>query len=156
MIELEREPGRVAIRGIRYLLIQPATLVGFQKAAEAAGGEVEEWLAAGGREGGRRSSSKLRELIRLEGREFAQKYLDMGADIGWGVFRVTQFADRAFEVEVTGSPFAEAYGRAPRPVCHFTRGVIAGLGDTLFGAARCEEVECAATGATRCRFACHD
>lgn len=156
MIDFDREVGRVSIRGIRYLLIQPATLVGFQKAAEAAGGAVPDWLETGGREGGRRSSSRFREQTKLEGREFAQAYLDMGREIGWGVFRVTQFEGSRFEVEVQGSPFAEAYGTSPRPVCHFSRGVIAGLGETLFGRARCEEAECAAAGSSLCRFVCHD
>lgn len=150
MIEFDREAGRVSIRGIRYLLIQPATLVGFQKAE----GSVEERMAAGGREGGRNSSKRMRETSKLQGREFAQAYLDMGREIGWGVFTVTRFEERRFEVEVAGSPFADAYGASPRPVCHFTRGVIAGLGDTLFGAAEAEEVECSAAGAARCRFVC--
>ncbi len=153
MIDFDRESGRVTIRGIRYLLIQPVTLVGFQKAA---GKAADEALAAGGRDGGRNSSKRFRELSKLQGREFAQAYLDMGREIGWGVFRVTRFEGRRFEVEVAGSPFAEAYGSSAEPVCHFTRGVIAGLGDTLFGSARCEEVECAAAGGKACRFTCHD
>jgi predicted hydrocarbon binding protein len=156
-IDVDRDRGWIGIRGIRYLLIQPRTLVGFQKAAEAAeaaGSAVAEWLQTGGRSGGRNSSQKFREVSGRAGRDFAQAYLDMGAEIGWGVFRVTRFEGREFEVEVTGSPFAEEYGQAGRPVCHFTLGVIAGLGDTLFGGAQCREVECAATGAPRCRFIC--
>ncbi|MBI3097247.1 MAG: hypothetical protein HYY93_03225 [Planctomycetes bacterium] len=154
MIDFDSSSGRVSIRGIRYLLIQPATLIGFQKAAEASGGQVAVWLEAGGRAGGRNSSAKMRTVSTLEGREFAQAYLDMGRDIGWGLFRVTRFDAASFEVEVAGSPFAEAYGPSDRPVCHFTRGVIAGLGDTLFGAAECREEECAAAGAAECRFVC--
>lgn len=152
---IETQPGRMSIRGIRYLMIQPTTLVGFQKAAESAGGDVASWLEAGGRAGGRASSTRFQEVSDLRNGAFAQAYLDMGAEIGWGVFRVTEFDADRFEVAVDGSPFAEAYGASPRPVCDFTRGVIAGLGDTLFGAARCEEVECAATGARRCKFVCH-
>lgn len=149
-IDFDDARGLIAIRGIRYLMIQPATLVGFQKAAEH-GTPISEALCAGGREGGRRSSRRLRETSSLQGREFAQAYLSMGDRIGWGLFRVTRFADREFEVEVAGSPFVEAYGASPEPVCHFTRGVIAGLGDTMFGTAECEEVACSVE---RCRFVC--
>lgn len=156
MIEIDREKGRITIRGVPYLLIQPTTLLGFQKAAEAAAASAGDWLAAGGRAGGRRSSRRLRELSSKEDREFAQEYLAMGREIGWGVFLVTRFQGRAFEVEVTGSPFAEGYGASPCPVCHFIRGVIAGLGDTLFGEADCEEAECVAAGAPLCRFVCRD
>ncbi len=156
MIDFDREKGRVSIRGVPYLLIQPTTLLGFQKAAEASGAPAGDWLEAGGRAGGRRSSKRLRELSTKQGREFAQDYLAMGREIGWGVFDVTRFADGSFEVFVEGSPFAEGYGPSQRPVCHFIRGVIAGLGDTLFGDSECEEVECAAAGSTRCRFVCRD
>lgn len=156
MIDIDREKGRVSIRGVPYLLIQPTTLLGFQKAAEAAGAAAGDWLEAGGRAGGRRSSMRLRELSAKEGRDFAQDYLSMGRDIGWGVFQVTRFERTSFEVVVTGSPFAEGYGPSQRPVCHFIRGVVAGLGDTLFGESECEEVECAAAGSTRCRFVCRD
>jgi predicted hydrocarbon binding protein len=155
MIDFDCDRGRVEIQGIRYLLIQPVTLVGFQKAAEQTGGPVADWLAAGGRAGGRNSSSRLRAARAASApAEFAQEYLDMGAAIGWGVFRVTRCTVGALEVEVTGSPFAEAYGPSAGPVCHFTRGVIAGLGDTLFGEASCEEISCSAAGATACRFVC--
>lgn len=156
MIDFDREKGRVSIRGVPYLLIQPTTLLGFQKAAEASGAAAGEWLAAGGRAGGRRSSQRLSELSQKQGREFAQDYLSMGREIGWGVFEVTRFEGRTFEVVVAGSPFAEGYGASSGPVCCFIRGVIAGLGDTLFGEAECEEVECAAAGALRCRFVCRD
>ena len=148
MIDFDPDRGRIEVRGIRYLLIQPRTLVGFQKAT----GPIEARMEAGGREGGRNSSRRLREKSDLRGKEFAQAYLDMGARIGWGVFSVTRFEEGRFEVEVRGSPFAEEFSGAGAPVCHFTRGVIAGLGDTLFGSASCEEVECAAD---RCRFVCH-
>lgn len=153
-IDFDREAGTVSIRGIPYLLIQSRTLVGFQKAAENGAGGPSEWLAEGGRAGGRNSSARFREVSPLQGRDFAQAYLDMGREIGWGVFRVTSFGPREFDVEVDASPFAREYGSSCEAVCHFTRGVIAGLGDTLFGSADCREVECAATGAKRCRFVC--
>lgn len=144
------------IRGIRYLMIQPATLVGFQKAAERAGGDVASWLEEGGRAGGKNSSSRFQEVSDLRNAPFAQAYLDMGKEIGWGTFNVTGFGADNFEVAVDDSPFAEAYGASKHPVCDFTRGVIAGLGETLFGKATCQEIECRAMGAKRCRFVCHD
>jgi predicted hydrocarbon binding protein len=70
---------------------------------------------------------------------------------------VAAFDARSFEVEVEASAFAETWGASPTPVCHFLRGVMAGIGAVVYGAARAKETACLATGAKACRFVCeHD
>jgi len=106
----------------------------------------------------------------------------MGSEIGGGHVRLVRLdvAGREMTVEVVGSPFAEAYralrpsppdaspvgtalaatspgvspvGRAGEGVCHFIRGVLAGLGAGLFGSEVVSaETTCQARGDLRCRF----
>ena len=60
---------------------------------------------------------------------------------------------RRFVVAIRHSPFADAHGPSPAPVCHVTRGVLERVAEALFDApARVTETACAATGAPLCRF----
>jgi predicted hydrocarbon binding protein len=149
LAEMESVEGKLLFRGTRYLLVRPETLVGFQQAT----GDPEA-VAAGGFEGGRRTAARLAET--LEGRAVLEAMAAMGGDLGWGKFRVARFGPRDFEVEVFSSPFAEAHGLSDRPVCHLIRGVLQGVGATLWGRAAAEELACTSTGAPACRFSCHD
>ena len=156
-VESARRDYAVAIdKDVRYLLIRPETLIDFQKALErlspAQAGEI---LAAGGFSGGSKSARRYRECFGLGPEATARFLCTMGGQIGWGRFELFRLDEKAgeLEVEVTGSPFAEAYGQATAPVCHFIRGVLAGLAEVLFGPG-CETSEsaCAAAGARVCRF----
>lgn len=143
--ELKDEGGRLTWRGIRYMLVRPETMVGVQRAAKN-----DEAAAAGGFEGGKRTSARLAET--MKGRMVLDAMADMGADLGWGTFKVDRFDTSGFDVHVDASAFAEAFGKADAPVCHFIRGVLAGIGTTLMGAATARETECVSAGGKTCRF----
>jgi uncharacterized protein len=133
-----------------YILIRPETLVGVQKAVEAAlGPAAASCLAAGGRAGGDRATSAL------AGDRHARvaRLLAQGRDIGWGDFTLERLTSTSLTVTVTGSPFARAYGGATAPVCHLTRGVLDALAASVLELpVTVRETACAAMGAARCRF----
>jgi predicted hydrocarbon binding protein len=142
--------GALSIGGARYLLIRPETLAALHKAVEAAlGWQAADCLAAGGRAGGARATQSLPGA----GPERARRLVEMGGTLGWGSFALERFDADGLVVTVHRSPFAEAYGASPRPVCHLTRGVLESLATLTLGRpARAVETACAATGADRCRF----
>jgi predicted hydrocarbon binding protein len=149
---LECAPGLITLRGVRFLLIRPETIVGFQKAVEREAGEASKrYLMAGGVEGGGRSARRLRDGG-LKGREVVDAMCRMGTQIGWGRFRIEKFAEGGFEIAIESSPYAEAYGASPKPVCHFLTGVAQGIGEAVYGAASALEIACASAGARECRF----
>lgn len=151
---LSCEPGRITLNGVRFLLVRPETLVGFQKAIEKEAPELAaRALQAGGADGGGRSARRLRDDKGLRGREIVEAMCRMGTEIGWGTFRVEAFAEGSFSVVVESSPYAEAYGKAAEPVCHFLAGVMRGVGEALWGSAAAVETGCLARGANSCRFA---
>ncbi len=80
----------------------------------------------------------------------------MGGQIGWGRFRLLKVDSGAQEMIVTvdASPFAEAYqGQAESGVCHLIRGVLGGLGSSIFAVdVHASETLCRAVGDERCRF----
>ena len=133
-----------------YILIRPETLVGVQKALEAAlGARAAECLAAGGRAGGVKATAQLEGDVASR----AGRLLEAGREIGWGDFVLERLTPTALVVSVAGSPFARAYGAAGAPVCHLTRGVLETLAlVVLERPARVVETTCAAMGAERCRF----
>ena len=75
--------GGLTLGGARYLLIRPETLVGLQKAVEAALGErAAACIAAGGRAGGARAAASLDGAAQ----ERVSRLLRIGGEIGWGEF----------------------------------------------------------------------
>ncbi len=157
-LEWDSNRGALTFEGVRYLLIRPETLVGYQRQLEAelgpeAAGRI---LFEGGRIGGRTSGQKYKDAFGLSDREAVEYMCRMGGEIGWGHFQLKRWApeDGLFEVRVAASPFAEAYGgQAQSGVCHFTRGVLCGLGEGLFGApAKGGEMACLAQGDEACSF----
>ncbi|MBW2015982.1 MAG: 4-vinyl reductase [Deltaproteobacteria bacterium] len=148
--------GSLRYKGVRYLLIRPETIVGFQKAIEGSTGEGQcEALYKGGFDGGYLSSKNYREIHGFTELEVLDFMARMGGEIGWGRFKIERYDPntRALEVSVTASPFAEAYGESAHPVCHLIRGIVAGMGSALLGI-KCDAVEtaCSAMGADRCLF----
>lgn len=152
----EAEGGRLAFRGVRYLLIRPETLVALQKAAEAElGARAGALLARGGRAGGALSARRYREELGLDPPGVVEFMLRMGQEIGWGAFTLDRLDldGRVLLVSVRGSPFAEAYGPAAAPVCHLIAGVVAGLAEGIFDRpATARESACLAAGSPACRF----
>jgi len=133
-----------------YILIRPETLIGVQKAVEAAlGPAAAECLAAGGRAGGGRATAGLGGAAPAR----VARLLAQGGEIGWGEFTLERLTATALAVSVARSPFARAYGGATAPVCHLTRGVLEALAATVLAhPASIRETACAAMGAPRCRF----
>lgn len=155
-LEWDADRGRLTFNQVRYLLIRPETLIGFQKAAEAELGErAGALLYAGGFTGGSLSSYRYKEVFGYSDREIVTFMCRMGGQIGWGRFELLELnlTTGSLIVQVHGSPFAEAYGTADHGVCHFIRGVLAGLGTTIFGAeVKATETHCAAMGDPHCQF----
>ncbi|MDR7468358.1 MAG: 4-vinyl reductase [Armatimonadota bacterium] len=143
--------GRLLIGGSRYLLIRPETLAALQRAVEAAlGPRAAECFVAGGRAGGARVAQGLQGSPR----ERALRVMEMGTAIGWGAFALERLDAAELVVRVSHSPFAEAYGAAPGPVCHLTRGVLEAVAAALLERPLpVVETACVAAGAQACRFA---
>ena len=148
--------GALLYNDVRYLLIRPETLIAFQKAAEEKlGASADELLFAGGFTGGTLSAKKYREVFGLTDAQSVQFMANMGTEIGWGKLAVSSFSvsSRTLELTVVSSPFAAAYGKSNRGVCHLIRGVFAGLAAGIFGCdVNSREEECLAMGHAHCRF----
>ena len=155
-LEYDQGSGSLLYKGVRYLLIRPETIAGFQKAlVEACGKQAEDKFFAGGYAGGRLSAQKYKALHNFSNHEIIQFMMNMGNQIGWGYFSLERYdpAAKLFCVEVKNSPFAQAYGRSSNGVCHLIRGVLAGMAAVLFAAdCTADEVECQAKGDACCRF----
>ena len=152
----DESQGTLSYKGVRYLLIRPETISGFQKALhESHGEDADEKFFAGGFEGGRLSAEKYRELYDFSDREIIAFMTNMGGQIGWGRFSLERYDPelKILHVSVAHSPFAESYGNSSRGVCHLTRGVLCGMASILFGQdCTAFETECRAKGDRRCFF----
>jgi predicted hydrocarbon binding protein len=148
--------GALLYKGVRYLLIRPETITGFQKAInESYGKEADNSLFEGGFTGGSRSAKKYKELHNLSDRGIIDFMLNMGNQIGWGYFSLECYDPRAkqLRVSVAHSPFAQAYGKSPHGVCHLIRGVLTGMTTFVFEKdCNSTEIECRAKGDQRCLF----
>ncbi len=155
------DEGGLRFKGVRYLLIRPETLSSFQKALEAEVGleRAGKILYAGGFTGGQLSGRKYKHTFGLSDQEAVAFMCRMGSEIGWGNFNLVELDTETHHmvVEVTGSPFAIAYGEgADSGVCHLIQGVLGGLGEGIFGMpVRAQENLCVAVGDDRCRFEIH-
>lgn len=155
-LKFDAQRGALLYNDVRYLLIRPETLIAFQKAAEEKlGAGADQLLFAGGYTGGTLSARRYREVFGFSDEESVAFMAKMGMEIGWGKFSVMRLDVMAGELifQVESSPFAAAYGKAGRGVCHLIRGVFAGLASGIFG---CEvsarEEECLAMGNPACQF----
>ena len=135
-LNYDQTTGSLVYKGVRYLLIRPETIAGFQKALVAKfGSRVNDELFEGGYAGGRLSAQKYKDLHNLSDRESIEFMMSMGSQIGWGHFSLIRYEPtvKYLCVAVTDSPFAQAYGPSPQSVCHLIRGVLAGMAFVLFG-----------------------
>ena len=152
----DQSSGSLLYNGVRYLLIRPETIAGFQKAlVENCGKEVDDNLFEGGYTGGSLSAKKYRDIHNFSDHEIIDFMMNMGNQIGWGHFSLDRYDPSAKHlcVSVKHSPFAQAYGASSHSVCHLIRGVLAGMATVLFaGDCTAQEVECQAKGDERCRF----
>ncbi len=148
--------GEISYQGIRYLLIRPETLATWQKGVEKAlGSNAGEIIFEGGREGGSLSARTFRDKHGYSSREIVDFMTRMGTEIGWGQMKVLKHNEetKRFVIEVSDSPFAAAYGNSSAGVCHLIRGVMAGVGEGIFGdPVEARETSCLAMGNQTCRF----
>ena len=152
----DQTAGSLLYKGVRYLLIRPETIAGFQKAiVESCGNEAEDKLFEGGYAGGSLSAKKYQDFHDFSDREIIAFMMNMGNQIGWGNFNLGRYdpTEKHLCVCVNHSPFAQAYGKSSHGVCHLIRGVLAGMASILF-AEECtaDEVECQARGDKSCSF----
>ncbi len=152
----DQSSGTLTYKGIRYLLIRPETITGFQKELEKiAGEEAKEGFYQGGFRGGYLSAKKYREIFDFSDKEIIEFMMKMGTEIGWGCFTLDHYdAERGImRVTVRNSPFAGSYGKSFEGVCHLTRGVVGGMSSVLFDQdCTASEVECVSKGDDRCVF----
>ena len=148
--------GKLTYRDIRYVIIRPETIVGFQRTIEQHSRKgARDALFQGGYQGGYLSAKKFKEIKNLSDTETIGFMMTMGAEIGWGHFELIEydFEKLKLNVRVENSAFAEAYGDATEGVCHLINGVLSGLATVLFGR-NCEgsETQCLAKGDRHCIF----
>ena len=155
--QLEFETGHLNYKGVRYMFIRPEVIATLHKLLEAEVGPEKciEMLMAAGNVGGSKSSQRYKEVFGYSEQEIVEFMCKMGGEIGWGIFSLEHLdLDKGQMIlEVGDSPFAAAYGQADSGVCHLIRGVMAGLGEGIFGGPVSSiETACAAKGDARCRF----
>jgi predicted hydrocarbon binding protein len=148
--------GVLTYRDVRYVVIRPETIVGFQKAVEKHSRKgARDALFQGGYQGGYLSAKKFKELQNLSDSETIEFMMTMGAEIGWGHFQLLEYdpENQKLHIKVENSAFAQAYGDATEGVCHLISGVLSGLATVLFGR-NCvaSETECLAKGDRHCVF----
>ncbi len=142
------EGGALLYSGSRHLFIQPAFLTDFQRAVEAElGGEkVGQMLYRTAHTHGRFLAAHFQDELALGQEETIKFMAGLSRQMGWGRVEITALdvAHNSLEMEVFHSAFAEEYGKAEFPICHFLRGVFAGLWQVILGS-EVEGLE------TRCR-----
>lgn len=156
--ELAYDPsaGALTYKDIRYLLIRPETIVGFQKAIEEHNRtSARDAFFQGGYQGGYLSAKKYKEIHHFSGSELIEFMMNMGTEIGWGHFKLNEYDSekQILSIVVEKSAFAEAYGRSTEGICHLIRGVLSGLATILFSR-NCAASEscCLAKGDEHCLF----
>jgi predicted hydrocarbon binding protein len=155
-LKFDEARGALLYQDVRYLLIRPETLATFQKAVEEKlGAGADALLFTGGFTGGSLSAQRYREVFGLSDEQAVQFMARMGAEIGWGNITITHFdaARGELALMIDSSPFAAAYGKSERGVCHLVRGVFAGLASGIFRrAVVADEDKCVAMGHARCHI----
>jgi predicted hydrocarbon binding protein len=157
-LKYDPDAGALTYRDVRYLLIRPETIVGFQKTIEKRSRKgAREALFQGGYQGGYLSAKKYKEVQGLSDKGTLTFMMTMGAEIGWGNFQLIEYnlENRKLQIRVFNSAFARAYGESTDGVgvCHLIRGVLSGLATFLFSSnSTAREVQCLAKGDECCEF----
>lgn len=144
----------------RCLLIRPEVIVSIQKQLEQTlGGSAKGIMYLSGERSSAASLQFFGALTHEDPQpltlESAKRLINASALTGWGRTEILAFdPERArFSVARRNSPIAHAYGPAPKPVCHFLAGWMAGIGRLLVGKELlCEETACISQGRDRCEF----
>jgi|GEM_PF-196765 len=155
-LEYNQSSGTLSYKGVRYLLIRPETVAGFQKEIEKVAGEkAKKSLYQGGFSGGYLSAKKYRELFNFSDKEIIEFMMRMGTEIGWGGFSLDYYnpGSGTMHIAVRNSPFAQSYGKSSEGVCHLIRGVVGGMASAIFNQdCTASELECISKGDDRCLF----
>lgn len=157
-LQYQPEQGALHFRGVRYLMIRPETLMTLQWGLEAELGPTKagQLLFDAGYSGGKLSGGKFKTDLNLDDREAAKFMCAMGGEIGWGHFRLEHIAAEppSMIIEIVSSVFAEAYGgESEQGVCHFSRGVFAGLAEGIYSQSMAaQETKCLAMGDQVCEI----
>lgn len=155
---LEYDPGAGALsfKGVRYLLVRPETIMGLYRAISIdSPDKAGDLFFRAGFVGGRLSAQKYKEVFSLGDQALVEYMARMGGQLGWGRFDLVSLdlERKELEVAVYNSPFASAHGPSAVPVCHFIRGVLAGVGEEIFQSrVDSSEKTCMAIGGSNCRF----
>ena len=155
-LEYDSSSGALTYKGIRYILIRPETIAGFQRALHKISPEdTRQAFFKGGFEGGNLSAKKYKEMYDFSDIQIIEFMMQMGTEIGWGKFRLDEYKpdEKLLKISVVKSPFSETFGQSSDGVCDLIRGVISGLASALF-LKDCEatEIRCLARGDNNCVF----
>ncbi len=150
------EKAELLYNDIRYILIRPDTLIGFQKLVEEALGPIASDLMF-------KAACNIGSLIGrkfIEGpagsqRDMIISMLDAANELGWAKMCLKD--NKAFPslivLEAFNSAFASAYSQSSTPVCHLIRGIFNGALSQMIGPiTENREVECLAMGFPKCIF----
>ena len=150
------DTGDIQFNGVRYMLIRPETICALQKSVEEKLGDASaDIFFNSGLTGGKMSTVRYMQLFGLSKKEAAQYMCDMGGQIGWGKFILEEFNVPAekISIKVLNSAFAAYYGGSEKPVCHFIRGIVAGIALGVFEQpAEVVETLCLSKKDAFCRF----
>lgn len=151
--EYYEDKGEIQIAGSDWILMGASTFRSLIKGTERILGSVAMmvWLEAG-RQAGREFAGDLVRL-RMEFEELPdmlEKFFTQG---GWGKIQAdVDFSRKEALVTIINSATARQI-ESKEPVCHFIRGFIAGVCDTMFhGITECAETKCLAKGDPFCEF----
>jgi predicted hydrocarbon binding protein len=152
----DSDSGALRYKDVRYMLIRPETVIGFQKTIEESNSELaQDAFFQGGFRGGYLSAKKYKGLHFFDDIQIIDFMMKMGSEIGWGHFELQNFdpQKKYLNIIVRKSPLARAYGESSCAVCHLIRGVLSGLASFLFNQ-NCvgSEVKCLAKGDEHCLF----
>ena len=155
-LAFEEATGDIHFNQVRYMLMRPATRSALpQPLAEPPGADAGQIRCPAGLAGGRLSGRRFRKNFEQSEEDYLRFFAKMGTSIGWGHFRVLScdIPRKKFSFSVKNSPFVGSYGQSSNPVCHILRGVLAGLGESMFAEAmEAKESSCAAMGNGECVF----
>ena len=131
--------------------------MGFFKAVvKELGSKAGELAFSGGYLGGAASTAAYKDKFNLSNQEILDYMCNMGGQLGWGSFNVENISSDRIEISVRDSPYADEAALLENDEggsCHFTRGVLAGLGRTVLGSeVAATEPECVARGDPQCMF----
>jgi uncharacterized protein len=149
----DAEHGEYRDGDIRYMMIRPDALMGMiAELPEDARPQALEAFARSIRSFGGRSARSYQAAGAADAAALLEVIQQTAPQLGWGRWRLERTAD-GLVLAVENSPFAAAMAHSPYPVCAPIRGMLTAIGEMVMDeAVVVDETECAATGASCCRF----